>query len=72
VLTFLPAYPPELNPDEQVWNHAKAHLGKRSIFNKQDMKRHLISILRSIQKRTSLINRFFQLPDTAYLFDIIG
>jgi transposase len=72
VLTFLPAYPPELNPDEQVWNHAKAHLGKRSIFNKQDMKRHLVSILRSIQKRTSLINRFFQLPDTAYLFDIIG
>ena len=43
LLTFLPAYSPELNPDEQVWNHAKAHLGKRSIFNKQDMKRRLAS-----------------------------
>ena len=36
-LAFLPAYSPELNPDEQVWNHAKAHLDSRSIFNKHDM-----------------------------------
>jgi transposase len=36
-LAFLPAYSPELNPDEQVWNHAKARLGNRSIFNKHDM-----------------------------------
>ena len=41
LLTFLPAYSPQLNPDEQVWNHAKARLGKRSIFSKLDMKRHL-------------------------------
>ena len=27
-MAFLPAYSPELNPDEQVWNHAKARLGK--------------------------------------------
>ena len=36
-LAFLPAYSPELNPDQQVWNHAKARLGNRSIFNKHDM-----------------------------------
>jgi transposase len=72
LLTFLPAYSPELNPDEQVWNHAKARLGKRSIFSKQDMKRHLVSILRSIQKRTSLIKSFFRMPDTAYILDAIG
>jgi transposase len=28
VQAFLPAYSPELNPDEQVWNHAKAEVGK--------------------------------------------
>jgi transposase len=72
LLAFLPAYSPELNPDEQVWNHAKAHLGKRSIFNKQDMRRRLVSILRSIQKRTSLIKSFFRIPDTAYILDAIG
>lgn len=72
LLAFLPAYSPELNPDEQVWNHAKSHLGKRSIFDKQDMKRHLVSILRSIQKRTSLIKSFFRLPDTSYILDAVG
>ncbi len=24
MMAFLPPYSPELNPDEQVWNHAKA------------------------------------------------
>jgi transposase len=28
MMAFLPAYSPELNPDEQVWNHAKAKVGK--------------------------------------------
>jgi hypothetical protein len=51
---------------------AKVHLGKRSIFNKQDLKRHLVSVLRSIQKRTSLIVRFFHIPDAAYILDAIG
>ena len=69
LLTFLPSYSPELNPDEQVWNHAKARLGKRSISSKLDMKRHLTSILRSIQKQTSLIKSFFRMPDTAYILD---
>ncbi|MEY6434302.1 IS630 family transposase, partial [Thioalkalicoccus limnaeus] len=62
LLAFLPAYSPELNPDEQVWNHAKARLGKRSIFTKLDMKRHLVSILRSIQQQTSLVKSFFKMP----------
>ena len=72
LLVFLPAYSPELNPDEQVWNHAKARLGKRSIFNKKDMKRHLMSILRSIQRKTSLIKSFFRMDDTKYILDAIA
>jgi transposase len=69
LLEFLPAYSPELNPDEQVWNHAKRRLSQQSIFNKADMKRHLVSILRSIQKQTSLIKSFFRMPDTKYILD---
>ena len=72
LLAFLPAYSPALNPDEQVWNHAKAHLGKRAIFNKQDMKRHLLSILRSIQKRISLVKSFFRMPQTKYILEAIS
>lgn len=66
-LVFLPPYSPELNPDEQVWNHAKAHLAKRPVFNKNDMKKHLFSILRSIQKRVTLVRSFFRMPDAKYI-----
>ena len=71
VLAFLPAYAPEFNPDEQVWNHTKARLGKRSILSKDEMKRHMLSILRSIQKQTSLIKSFFRMPDTKYILDAL-
>jgi transposase len=71
-LVFLPAYSPELNPDEQVWNHAKARLSKLSILTKEDMKAGLFSILRSIQKQTTLIKSFFGMKDTRYIFDAIA
>lgn len=62
----LPAYSPELNPDEQVWNHAKRRTGKMTIANKDDMKRAAVKALRSIQKTTDLIKSFFQLETTRY------
>ena len=70
-MVFLPAYSPELNPDEQVWNHAKARLSKRSIFTKEDMKVGLLSVLRSIQKQTTLIESFFRMKDTRYIVEAI-
>lgn len=62
----LPKYSPELNPDEQVWNHAKARLAKRFVATKDEFKAALSSILLSIQRSTDLILSFFQLPDTQY------
>ena len=62
----LPAYCPHLNPDEQVWNHAKARLAKRFVATKQEFKAALLSIMLSIQRSTALILSFFQLPDTKY------
>lgn len=67
MMVFLPPYSPELNPDEQVWNHAKLQLGKRSIKNESEMKKCLLSIMRSIQKRKTLIRSFFSMPDTKYI-----
>jgi transposase len=67
VLVYLPPYSPELNPDEQVWNHGKAQLAKRLIFTKDDMKQQLFSILYSIQKRVSLVKSFFRMPDAKYI-----
>jgi transposase len=62
----LPPYSPELNPDEQVWNHAKARLAKLAVTNRQEMKKTVRNILRSIQANLSLILSFFQLADTKY------
>lgn len=69
IMAFLPPYSPELNPDEQVWNHAKARLAKLPIASKEIMKKCLISILRSIQKSTDLIKSFFKIKHTLYIED---
>jgi transposase len=62
----LPAYCPELNPDEQVWNHLKGRLGKLFIASKQQMKKEAKAILLSMQRRMGLVRSFFQLKDTLY------
>jgi len=66
MMAFLPAYSPELNPDEQVWNHAKADVSKRSIQSKADMEKTILSAMQTIQKKIHLVKSFFQLPDTQY------
>jgi len=72
VMAFLPAYSPELNPDEQVWNHAKARLSKLPIASKDAMMKSFMSILRSIQRSTSLIKSFFKMKDTIYIENSLG
>ena len=65
-LESLPAYSPELNPDEQVWNHLKSRLAKYCLMTKQEMKKRILSLMFSIQKSKSLIRSFFKLKDTSY------
>jgi transposase len=43
----LPRYAPELNPDEQVWSHAKACLAKRFIATKDELLSQVRAIMRS-------------------------
>ena len=69
VVEYLPAYCPDLNPDEQVWNHAKARLAKRFVATKDEFKAALLAIMFSIQRSIELILSFFQLPDTKYAAD---
>jgi transposase len=66
MVEHLPAYSPDLNPDEQVWNHAKARLGKLFVATKEEFKAALFSILFSIQRTRQLVRSFFQLPSTKY------
>jgi len=66
VVEHLPRYAPEFNPDEQVWNHAKARLAKLFIATKDDLLREMRKIMQSIQKSPALIRSFFQLESTRY------
>lgn len=66
-LFHLPPYSPELNPDEQVWNHLKNHgVGKQSIAGPDQLKRLTLSHLRKLQKLPALVQSFFRLPETRY------
>jgi len=66
-LFFLPPYSPELNPDELVWNDLKNNgIGRMSIGTKEEMKRDILSHLRSLQKLPLRIQSFFLAPTTAY------
>jgi len=72
-LFFLPPYAPELNPDELVWNNLKNHgTGQRTLSGGlKELKRIVLSHLRSIQKIPSLVRSFFQHPQTRYAADYV-
>ena len=64
---YLPAYSPELNPDEHVWEEIKdKQLGRQPIKNKSDLKNRLHSALKSLQHRVERVISFFHLPETRY------
>ncbi|MFC2000645.1 IS630 family transposase [Chloroflexota bacterium] len=66
-LFCLPPYSPELNPDEQVWNHLKNHgVGKQPVTGPDQLKRLIRSHLRRIQNLPSLLRSFFRMPETLY------
>lgn len=66
-LFFLPAYSPELNPDERVWNDLKNNaIGRKSISNPSALKADVISHLRFIQKTPRRVRAYFQNETTKY------
>lgn len=59
-LYYLPPYSPDLNPDEEVWNHLKnKKLKAHQIKTKKEFKPFLLSKMRSIQRSESLVQSFF-------------
>ena len=66
-LEYLPPYSPELNPDEQVWNHLKQRLAKIMIISKTAMRKNTQNILQSIQKKKGLVQSFFKMKETKYI-----
>ena len=65
-LFYLPAYSPELNPDELVWGHVKQRVAKRLAATKDELKRQVQRALRSLQRTPLLVASFFGHPTCAY------
>lgn len=66
-LFFLPAYSPELNPDERVWNDLKNNaIGRKMITTPAALKREVLGHLRFIQKSPDRIRAYFQDQTTKY------
>lgn len=64
----LPAYSPELNPDEWVWNNVKnTQLGRRSLLRKSDLAHAAHQALTRLQQLPSIVRGFFGDPSLAYI-----
>lgn len=53
-----PAYAPELNPDEQVWNHCKAALANGRPDSLDELMADLCRVVRNARRRTALLRSF--------------
>lgn len=66
-LIFLPAYSPDLNPDEFLNNDVKANaLGRRRPADRDDMIADVRGYLRSTQKQPDVVKSFFQPKSVQY------
>lgn len=66
-LFFLPAYSPELNPDERVWNDLKNNgIGRKRITNPGMLKADVVGYLRFIQRTPERVLGYFQNATTKY------
>jgi transposase len=65
-LFFLPAYSPELNPDELAWAHIKAKIAKATTQTKAELKNMVKRVMRRLQKMPLIVKSFFHAPSCAY------
>lgn len=67
-LYVLPAYSPQLNPDEWIWKNVKHdRVGRTSVTTREEFIALARAALRRLQRRPELIRAFFGDPDLAYI-----
>jgi transposase len=67
-LFVLPAYSPQLNPDEWVWKNVKHdRVGRSSVTGPDEFKTKVIGALRRLQKMPHIVRAFFADPDLRYI-----
>ena len=66
-LEFQPAYSPELNPDEQVWQTIKDDKLKNVCCkNKKELKEKVQIALQELKKDDKKVKSFFKHPEVAF------
>lgn len=65
-LFFLPAYSPELNPDELAWAHVKTKIAKATSQTKIALKKMIERVMRRLQKMPHIVSSFFHTPSCSY------
>jgi transposase len=67
-LFVLPAYSPQLNPDEWVWKNVKHdRVGRTSPRTGDEFKANVVAALRRLQRLPQIVRAFFADPDLAYI-----
>lgn len=57
-LQYLPAYAPELNPDEGVWGHTKGRLANGSPADRYELALNLMAELEALRRTPDLLRSF--------------
>ncbi len=67
-LFYLPAYSPQLNPDEWAWQNVKnARIGRAGITSLEDLKNKAVGALERLGKTPKLVRGFFGDPELVTL-----
>lgn len=67
-LFFLPSYSPELNPDDELFNHdMKTNaVGRQRPKTQAEIIENICSYLRSTQRQPRIVRQFFHEENVAY------
>jgi transposase len=70
-LFHLPAYSPQLNPDEWVWNNVKnTQIGRKIVTRKSDLANNAWNALQRLKDLPWLVRGFFHDPNLAYILEV--
>ncbi|MFJ2033778.1 transposase [Streptosporangium sp. NPDC087985] len=66
-LFFLPAYAPDLNPDEWVNQNVKARVAREAVADEHELAAAMHRGMHRLQKHPDIVRTFFADPHLAYI-----
>lgn len=68
----LPAYAPDLNPDEHVWTHLKGLFQRDPLREDESIQHRVTNSMEAIRNDRSLVRSFFEHPEVQYVKTALG